>query len=284
VELANPFNHRFIAEWQPVRVTPPNWIGVLTLFLILLVGVAACVAELRRARPAGLPPWAWLVSVLPLAALAFRSHRHVPLLTLWAAPVLGLLASAALSASRGRARELPLLVVTFVVGVAGAFEVAAAIHDPWPRIHVETRGPAAPPFGAASFLRVNALGGRLYNPLWWGSYLTWELYPRVLVSSDGRNDTVYAVARIGENFLFYATRDGDLEAPVRDGADFLLTPAPAFVTSRVRADARWVMLYEDEESSLFVRDDEAHRGLIERARQGRLSTAVNPPPRFLERD
>jgi hypothetical protein len=282
VELANPFNHRFIAEWQPVRVIPLNWVGVLTLFLLFLVSVAACAAQFRHSRPAGLPPWAWLASVLPLAALAFRSNRHVPLLTMWAAPVLGLLAPAALSPSRGR--DLPLLVVTLVIGVAGAFEVAAAFHDPWPRIHVETRGPAAQPFGAASFLRVNELGGRLYNPLWWGSYLTWELYPRVVVSSDGRNDTVHAVARIGENFLFYATRDPDLEAPVRDSADFLLAPARAFVTSRVRADSRWVTLYEDSESILFVRNDEAHRGLIARARQSLLSAAVNPPTPFFESD
>jgi hypothetical protein len=196
--------------------------------------------------------------------------------------VLGLLAPGALVSLDGRRRALPLLVVTFAIGVASAFEVVATIHDPWPRIHVETRGPAAQPLGAASFLWTNELRGRVYNPLWWGSYLTWKLHPRVLVSSDGRNDTVYPIAQIGENLLFYATRDGDLEAPLRDDADFLLAPAGAVVSSRIRLDSRWVIVYEDSVSALFVRNDDAHRDLVRRAHQGLLRPAAEPATAFLE--
>jgi hypothetical protein len=196
--------------------------------------------------------------------------------------VLALLAPAALASSDGRRHTFPLLLITFVIGVAGAFEVAATLHDPWPRIHVETRGSAAQPLAAASFVRTNDLRGRLYNPLWWGSYLSWELYPRMLVSSDGRNDTVYPIARIGENLLFYATHDPDLEAPWRDGADFLLVPAGAFVSSRIRGDSRWVVVHEDAVSTLFVRNDEVHRDLVARAQQGRLRAAAEPAVAFLE--
>ncbi len=281
LELGNSYNHRFIAEWQPVRLIPPDWVGGLVIFLLALIGIAALAAGSSK-TPGRLPSWAWSASVLPLAVLAIRSHRHVPLFTLWATPVLALLAPAALASSDGRRHALPLLVITFVIGMAGAFEVAATLHDPWPRIHVETRGPAAQPLAAASFVRTNDLRGRLYNPLWWGSYLSWALYPRVLVSSDGRNDTVYPIARIGENLLFYATRDPDLGAPWRDGADFLLVPAGAFVSSRIRGDSRWVIVHEDSVSTLFVRNDEVHRDLVDRAQQGRLRAAAEPAVAFLE--
>jgi len=280
VELGNAYNQRFIAEWQPARLMPPDWIGGLLLGLLALLSLTALAAH--GSRPGRLPPSVWVLSVLPLAALAIRSHRHVPLITIWAAPVLALLATAALRSSQNRPRRFALLAVAFAIGCAGALELAATLYDPLPRIHRQTDGPAAQPAGAASFWRANALDGRLYCPLWWGSYLTWELYPRVLVSSDGRNDTVYPIARIGENLLFYATRDGDLEAPLRDGADFLLTPARAFVSSRIRGDSRWVIVYEDSVSALFVRNDEAHQNLVQQAHHGLLHEAAEPATAFLE--
>src|SRR5205807_8982589 len=131
-------------------------------------------------------------------------------------------------------------------------------------------GRGAEPAGAASFLRANAFEGRIYNPLSWGSYLTWELHPGILVSCDGRNDTIYPIERIGENLLFYGTRDPDLEAPLRDSADFLIAPAHSFVASRMLEDPRWAIVYDDSESALFVRNDAAHRNLLELARHRRL--------------
>ena len=282
VELGNTYNHRFISEWQPVQLFPPNWNGGLLLSLLILVGLATWGARVRGARPAGLPPSVWLLAILPLASMAIRSHRHVPLFVIWTAPVLALLTAAAAPASMGRRGSLLLLAVTFAIVLASMLPVAATILDPLPKIQRVLHGRGAQPAGAASFLRANALQGRLYNPLWWGSYLTWELYPRILVSSDGRNDTIHPLERIGENLFFYATRNADLEAPLRDSADFLIAPARSFVVSRVREDPRWAILYEDSESALFVRNDGAHRDLVARAREDRLQVPAQPLDEFFE--
>ena len=54
----------------------------------------------------------------------------------------------------------------------------------------------ARPDRAVAFLKLNGLKGDVYTPLWWGSYLTWELYEEVpdranvRVSIDGRNVTI----------------------------------------------------------------------------------------------
>ena len=275
IELGNTYNHRFIAEWQTARLFPPNWNGGLLLSLLVLVGLATRGAQLRGTRPGRLPPWIWMVSILPLAAMAIRSHRHAPLFVLWTAPILALLTAAAAPTS-GRRGSVLLLAVTFVIVLATALPVAATMLNPLPKIRRVLHGRGAEPAGAASFLRANAFAGRIYNPLWWGSYLTWELYPRILVSCDGRNDTIYPVERIGENLFFYGTRDADLEAPLRDSADFLIAPAHSLVASRMLDDPRWAIVYEDSESSLFVRNDGAHRDLLDLARQGRLRPAVQP--------
>jgi hypothetical protein len=108
------------------------------------------------------------------------------------------------------------------------------------------------PFGAADFLRANAIQGRLYTPLWWGSYFSWELYPEILVSCDGRNVTLFTPQTVADNLAFYLDDNPDLDIPVRTDADFLVVPTDAPVLPRVREDGRWAVLYEDGDAVLFV--------------------------------
>ena len=281
-ELRNPYNHRFIAEWQPVRLLPPDWIGFLVLVLLAVTALAAWTADPKMLR-GRFRRSAWVLSVVPLAVLAIRSHRHVPLLVLWTIPVLVVLASATnRRAHISSVRPTVVLVATFVVGTAASLQVIAVVHDPAPIIRIDTQGRGAPPSGAVSFLEQNHLAGRLFTPLWWGSFVSWKLYPAVLVSCDGRNDTLYAVEQVGENLRFYATADADVDAPIRSGAEMLLVPAWSPVLTRLREDERWRLLYDDDEAALFVRSDERHADVIDRARTNGLSMPPRGPAGFLE--
>jgi hypothetical protein len=92
-ELSCDVNRRFIEEWQHLSVAEQGWTAVT--FLALL-GLLLAVGLLAGNRPvAGLRPWQWLLSCLPLTVMACRSVRHVPVCTIWVAPVLALLAQAA---------------------------------------------------------------------------------------------------------------------------------------------------------------------------------------------
>ncbi len=51
-------------------------------------------------------------------------------------------------------------------------------------------------------MRRNGVKGNVYNPLWWGSYITWEPYPAVKVSMDGRNVSLFPDEMVGENSAF----------------------------------------------------------------------------------
>jgi hypothetical protein len=258
-ELTWDVNRRFIAEWRPLDWHEDTWTA-RTFVGLLAALAAACAAAGPRRLVGGLRCWQWLVSCVPLAFLACRSVRHVPVCATWAAPVLALLAQRAYDAwctgTGGLTpRRSPWLwaAASGLAAVPAVMTLLAVLARPAPV--VSTAGPvfgAHAPYGAAAFLRANGLAGRVYNPLWWGSYLTWELYPDVLVAMDGRNVTLFPAGDVDENLTFFLTAQADLEAPWRHASDFLLVPADAPVLPRLRADGRWAVLYDDGDAVLFA--------------------------------
>ena len=133
-ELGNPYNRRFITEWQPVKLAAMGWSGALALLMMAGVALAALAAQRRNRTVWDVPPWLWGVSVLPLAAMALSSNRHIPIFVLWAAPVLALLADAAYRmAERRRLCDRALLFATALAGLAAAFTITFAVVDPAPR-------------------------------------------------------------------------------------------------------------------------------------------------------
>jgi hypothetical protein len=253
-ELSCDANHRFLAEWQPLNFHADGWTACTFVVLVAALG-GACVAAGPGRTLAGLPGWQWLVSCAPLAVAASCHVRHVPLFALWTAPVLALLGQAAFvrllltrpgrvvwTATAGLAAVPALMTVGFVLA-RPALEVSTG--DAVLGVHS--------PYGAAAYLRANGLHGRVYNPLWWGSYLTWELYPEILVSMDGRNVTLFAAQDVAENLAFFLAQEADPAAPLRHDPDFLLVPADAPVLPRLRDDWRWAVLHDDGDAVLFGR-------------------------------
>jgi hypothetical protein len=197
----------------------------------------------------------WMASCVPLIAMAYLSVRHVPLAAIWTGPVITLLAShvqdqlpqlAAFRRSWFLLRGLAMLPVCLIVAVVYA--------DPRPNIRIDggVLGPTRP-CGAVAFLQDQGVRGNLYNPLWWGAYITWELYPSVRVSMDGRNVSLFSDEMVLENLKFYTddVHQADVDVPLRYATDFLIVPADAPVLSRLLADSRWWRMYGDSGSVLF---------------------------------
>ena len=121
-------------------------------------------------------------------------------------------------------------------------------------------------------MKVNGLKGNVYTPLWWGSYVTWELYPGVLVSMDGRNVTLFGRDQVTANFRFYSEERPDLDGPWVGTADYLLVPADTPGLGIIRSDRRWALLYDDQGAAMFGRA--ADKELTKRRERGDL----RPPP------
>lgn len=260
-EMFHDTSRKYIGDWQATLRAGDYWSTVsITLLLAILLTVGWLS---RRSRPliGGLRAWQWVASCAPLAAMAFVSVRHIPIAAIWIAPVVTLLASQ-LTEQReaSRAFRRARIVVAALSVVPAVLTFLAVAVQPLPRVDVAgTTLGSKHPCRAVAFMKQNHLSGNLYVPLWWGSYVTWQLFPAVRVSMDGRNISLFPDDMVIENLKFYLTpkREADLDAPLRFDTDFLLVPSDALVLSDISGDHRWQTIFMDSDSTLFVRRERA---------------------------
>jgi hypothetical protein len=278
-EMTHDTNRLYIDEWMPLlRFDRHSWTILTVLLLLGVLLLAGLLAQVRPGRVADVPAWVWLLSCVPLAAMAFGSVRHVPLLVLWAAPVLSLLAGG-VEAAWGPARvwQTGWAAVTALIGVPTALALYLSLAALGSGI---TIGPM--PARAVAFLRANGLHGNVYAPLEWGSYLTWELHPEVRVAMDGRNVTLFPSAQVRENLTYFLQPNVPPDVPLRYPTDYLLVPTEAPVLAVLRQDSHWQELYEDADAVLFVRADAAHADILGRSRAGELVRPRTAAPADLD--
>ena len=273
-EVTHGTNRRYIAEWQPVSWERDPWSATALTFITLMVIGVGWIAQRRHLTIAGIFPWQWVVSCGPLLIMAYASVRHVPLAAIWTAPVIALLGSAVSRSGVSRSIGRLWLAVSAVTVIPLVLTVEYVVQHPWPS--VATGGNvlgSKHPCRVVGFMRENRLEGNVYNPLWWGGYLTWEAYPTLRVSMDGRNISLFSREMVEQNLRFYsreATLD-DLDIPLGYDTDFLLMPADTAILDTIRADARWREMYADGDASVFVRANGAHQALLSLVQEGALA-------------
>ena len=254
-ELSHDTNRRYIGEWMPLSFARDPWSASSALLLLVAVATTGAVAWRRGRLLLGLRPWQWLAASTPLAVMSVLSVRHMPILMIWVSPVLVLLAGAMPMTQRSRSRRF-WTALSWALAVPAMLVLSIVIAIPTPAIDIPegTLGEREP-FGAVEFMKRGGLAGNVYLPLWWGSYTTWELYPRIRVAIDGRNVSLYPTEVVRSNLEFYVRDDGDLSEPLRFASDYLLVPSDVPVLAQLRMDSRWQRLFEDPDCVLFVRAD-----------------------------
>jgi len=281
-ELIHDTNRTFIREWMPLSFSRDPWSAGAFVVAVTALCVATLACASRHASPLGLRPWQWAASCVPLMAMSLLSARHVPVFVLWSGPVIALLAdSGRLDVAEGRWRR-PWIALSGAMALPAALTLLVVLYNPWPRIALGPRVfGATSPYSAAAYFRSNALSGNVFTPLWWGSYLTWSLHPAVHVSMDGRNVSVYPPAMVRENLEFYLRGTAQVDVPLRYRTDYLLVPRDAPPAMRLRADSRWVLLFEDTDSLIFLKSDNLHGAILTRHKEGRLRPASQNEGLFL---
>jgi hypothetical protein len=248
--LTSPSMAAFIQEWAS-----PDFhkITYLPLAVLLLGTLGAMSLSPSRARRGEL----FLVLITALGAL--RSVRHIPIFSLFAAPVLAkhLWAIAKeqgwdklLTGEETRPTGLKLiinivlLVAPVVLGVSRVWHFAT--HQ---RNFVSIRNPIA----AVDFLKSNRLPGPIYNRYGWGGYLIYQLYPDYRVYIDGRAD-VYGDAFFAEAMRTYDGAGDWASSLDRHGIKTVLISHDAPLASLLKNDqSKWKVVYEDSDAIIFTR-------------------------------
>jgi hypothetical protein len=185
--------------------------------------------------------------------------RHIPIFSLFAAPVLAkhLWAIAKdrgwdklLTGAEARPTGIKLLInvvlllAPLVLGVSRIWQFASHQRD-----YVMIRNPVA----AVEFLKSHRLPAPIYNRYGWGGYLIYQLYPEYRVYIDGRAD-VYGDEFFAEAMRIYdgsADWTGSLD---RYGIKTVLISPDAPLASLLRNDhIKWKLVYEDDDAVIFSR-------------------------------
>jgi hypothetical protein len=263
-ELAHSTNRRYTVEWGPASLHTDAWSAIaLTLITGIFLVLVAVACRRGRLTGKGPQPIAWALTCVPVLAMAYVSVRHVPIAAIWVGPVIALLASRAIvSAGNSAVFRQAWFALRGLAVLPACLTFAVVLAEPRAAISADgtvlgTRHPCT----AVAFMRENHLAGNVFNPLWWGSYLSWELYPAVRVSMDGRNISLFADRMVVENFDFYLkdAASVDADAPLRYDTRLLLIPTDSPVLSRIETDVRWRQAFRDSESALFLRAGDDNR-------------------------
>jgi len=255
---------RGISEWDPVTVFDLSY---LRFKLLALLFISSFFIRNRGRRY-------WEVGIIIITLIyAFMHQRHTPVFATVAAPYLtenislmvqrtGLFDKVRSFSSYALLNAFLLVLVSYQVAFAGYKYIKAE----WNIIV----NPAEYPVSAVHFLKQNEIKGKLLIPFDWGEYAIWKFYPDCKVSIDGRFRTVYSEEILSDHFQ----AAGD-ESKLRDllekyPADIILGKQNALYQRLITSQDRWIYVYSDRTSIVFVRDGVSQRDILDKFRRKKL--------------
>lgn len=242
------FERPDITDWRPLFQLP------LAVILIDALLPALALTALWRQRLFGrvAPRDAAVVALLALATV--RLGRVDAFLQAAMAILLAPQLIPFLNGLRPRVPRLLLrpsiAVGAITVGLA-AYASAAALQNAR-AVHVQGRW--LPDRTAAMFLRDRLPGSRVLTWFDWGEYAIWQLSPAgILVSMDGRRETVYSRQVLRDHNRFYAADPAMADYPDRIGADHVWLPSNFRILEPLR-ERGWKTVLDTGRSVVLSRD------------------------------
>jgi hypothetical protein len=246
------FGRPNIVEWQPVYRLLPFAPGVPLIWLTLAIATILAVRSAFLTR--SLEPRAVAI-VTALAVASFRVNRllaffAIGISMLMPAPLTtaaGLTRpdrSRAPTASPAAAAVLAAIgLIVFAGGITlSVFNSRCVVMD----------SEESPEPQVVALVKERGLHGRMITWFNWGEYAIWHLSPAIAVSMDGRRETVYSDAVIGEHETFYTRPDERHVILDRLEPDYVWLPSSLEVVRRLQSDG-WVPLFSGNRSVLLGR-------------------------------
>jgi hypothetical protein len=241
------FGRENIADWQPViydRVLFGLW-GLVAAAAV--VGIV--VALFRRTLD--------LQGVAIVLVFGLGSFRVSRLLGFFALSAVMLLAPEIASVFRRRTAVgsqravvawVPVAMVLLAVALIGTGVTVSARNVSCLRLEDSLY----PEPQAARFLTEGGASGRLLTYFDYGEYAIWHLSPDLLVSIDGRRETVYSDEAVERQFRFYLV-PGDRREIVRElKPDYIWMPSSLNVTKDLASDG-WKPIFTGPRSVILSR-------------------------------
>lgn len=263
-----------ITEWWPLWW---NWQDNITLIanyaLVLALVLYACMVRWNGSRGDSSPSGgdsdgagghgrSYLSMLLPgillVLACAYAGARHFRHLSIFAIAWL-CFAPAYLEATRlGRIlrnlwsqQKAALTLFWLVIACIGA-------SNAWQNRFWELRVPfhKTPkyPVGAVAYLQEQHFRGNVLTPFEMGAFVSWKLYPNVLISMDSRMEVAYQPGVLEAHLAFYRALPGWREFLYQYPTDAVLLYRDRPVVEQMLKESDWPCVYEDDLFVLFARE------------------------------
>ena len=237
----------FIVEWLPPDFHQLRYVPLFLIWLALLVALGS-----SRSRPKARV----LAPVFLTFLAAMDAVRHIPILALFATPVIAAIFSAPSSRAHFSPERSPRPSSAFRLAFRGVvlLLMAGFAVTRWHslvRNQVRTEAELFPS-QAVEFLRSHPVPGRLFAYYDWGGYAIWKLYPEYRVFVDGRADLY------GDDLLHQFQKAMELQAgweQILDtwGVQTVLVPPTCSLAEALLLDEGWHAEYRDSQAVLLLR-------------------------------
>jgi hypothetical protein len=208
-----------IVEWQPLwRTYAPDITMAAYGVAVAIMIYAACQRRWVRLR-------GWMFCALA-AYMALKHIRHGSLFAvLWIGIVPALVSSTPLGRwivqTVQSCRRKSIIAASVTTMACGVFAMVqpfwlATIPQSTADINV------CYPVGAVNYLKQNAFEGNVMTPFQSGAYVSWRLYPEVLVSLDGRYEVAYQDHVLPDHNYIYQAKPGWQERVTKYPSDLIM--------------------------------------------------------------
>jgi len=245
--LSSPAMQSLIQEWLSPDFHQFRFLPLAILMLATYAVLALSPQRITKGE---------LMGLLILSLAALRSGRHIPLFSIFAAPIFAEhFAAWVESTGRFELRRQRLNAVRVMVNLAllllPGIVIARQLIDF--KHHEATYESSRYPVAAVDAIKDQQLAGPIFNDYNWGGYLIWKLYPERRVFIDGRAD-VYS-----DDFLFdyVSTLNGKpswRKQFERFGIQTVLIEPRSSLATLLRQDKDWRTVFEDAGSVVFARN------------------------------
>jgi hypothetical protein len=236
-----------IVEWQPLNLV--SFLGATYLILLTITILSIVISRREKRIPL-------LILLVVAALLPFIAVRHLPLFSLAVLLFAGEhIADAILqirpAARRTSKRPISIIILSLLIAIG----LLIFSYRNFLRIPIPNQPDPFFPDKAVALLKDSAVTGNLAVEFNWGEYVIWHLGPGIQVSVDGRRETVYSDDIYKTNFSFlYGIHDWDSIINNYD-THVVLVKKSQGAYNLMRMKQGWELLYEDNISALFARQD-----------------------------
>jgi hypothetical protein len=244
-----------IAEWRPV------WQVCFTTFNILLISLIILIYAGYRQNKFWLLPGAFLVVIAAWQAL--WHYRHLSIYAVvFACYVPGWLENTDLARLLKRIKK-PAALFFLTIGLVG---VNLAYANKFWQAQIPTslddqeKGKKIYPVGAVKYLKDIQFSGNIMVSFNDGSYVSWNLFPKVKVSMDSRFEVAYSIDQVKENLNFFKAKEGWQKTLARYPTEAILLSRSdplekILAENNSEVSSSWKRTYIDDTYAVYLRAD-----------------------------